>query len=67
MKIMNHLVEKNENAIGKVNIKTPKNIRIDEFNCLTSEAYLFKSGDDIKSILKGVSKSQTKHIKFGEY
>ena len=29
--------------------------------------YSFKCGDDMKNILKGVSKSQSKHIKFEEY
>ena len=29
--------------------------------------YAFKCGDDSKNKLKGISKSQSKHIKFAEY
>ena len=29
--------------------------------------YTFKCGNDSKNKLKGVSKSQSKHLKFGEY
>ena len=58
---------KNKKVIGKYKIETPKNIWIDEFICLRSKMYAFKSGDDSKNKLKGISKSQSKHIKFEEY
>ena len=34
--------------------------------CLRSKMYAFKCGDDSKNKLKGISKSQSKHIKFEE-
>ena len=37
------------------------------FLIIRSKTYSFKCGEDIKNKLKGVSKSQTKHIKFEEY
>ena len=55
---------KNKKVIGKFKIETPKNIWIDEFVCLRSKKYSFKCGDDYKNKLKGVSKSQSKHIIF---
>ena len=58
---------KNKKVIGKFKIETPKNIWIDEFVCLRSKMYSFISGDDSKNILKGISKSQSKLIKFEEY
>ena len=58
---------KNMTILGKLKIETPKKIWIDEFICLRSKTYAFKSGDDSKSKLKGISKSQSKHIKFKEY
>ena len=39
---------KNKKVIGKFKIETPKNIWIDEFICLRSKMYAFKSGDDSK-------------------
>ena len=59
--------KKNKKVIGKFKIETPKNIWIDEFVCLRSKMYAFKCGDDIKNKLKGISKSQSKNIKFEEY
>ena len=53
--------------IGKFKIVTPENIWIDEFIALRSKCYAFKCGDDSKNKLKGISKSQSKHIKFEEY
>ena len=50
----------------KFEIKTPKSIWIDEFVCLRSIMYSFKCGYNSKNILKGISKSQSKHIKFEE-
>ena len=60
---------KNKKVIGKFKIETPKNIWIDEFVCLRSKAYSFKCKDDKegKNKIKGISKSQSKHIKFQEY
>ena len=56
-------------VIGKFKIETPKNIWIDEFVCLRSKAYSFKckNNDENKNKIKGISKSQSKHIKFEEY
>ena len=64
----NHEVisNKNKKAIGKFEIETPKNISIDEFVCLRSKMYSFLYGDDKKNKLKGISKSQSEHNKFGE-
>ena len=58
---------KNEKVIGKFKIETPRNIWIDEFVCLRSKMFSFKCGDDNKNKLKGISKSQSKHIKLEEY
>ena len=64
----NHELFSNKNkVIGKFKIETPKSIWIDEFICLRSKMYAFKCGNDIKNKLKGISKSQSKHIKFEEY
>ena len=59
--------EKNKKVIGKFNLETPQNIWIDEFVCLRSKMYAFNCGNDSKNKLKGVSKSQSKNIKFEEY
>ena len=58
---------KNKKIIGKFKIETPKNLWIDEYVCLRSKMYAFKCGDDCKNKLKGISKSQSKNIKFEEY
>ena len=58
---------KNKKVIGKFKIETPKNIWIDEFVRVRSKMYSFICGDDSKNKVKGVSKSQSKHIKFDEY
>ena len=58
---------KNKKVIGKFKIETPKNIWIDEFICLRSKMYAFKCGGDSKNKLKGISKSQSKNIKFEEH
>ena len=60
---------KNKKVIGKFKIETPKNLFLDEFVCLRSKAYSFKCKDNIQSKIKikGISKSQSKHIKFEEY
>ena len=52
--------------IGKFKLETPKNIWIDKFVCLRSKMHAFKCGNDSKKKLKGISKSQSKHIKFEE-
>ena len=61
--------EKNKKDIGKFKIETPKNVAIDEYVCLRSKAYSFKckNEDESKNKIKGISKSQSKHIKFEEY
>ena len=59
--------KKNKKVIGKFKIETTKNIWIDEFVCLRSKMYAFKRGNDSKNKLKGISKSQSKNIKFEEY
>ena len=48
-------------------LETPRSIWIDEFVCLRSKIDAFKRGNDSKNKLKGVSKSQSKNIKFEEY
>ena len=60
---------KNKKVIGKFKIETPENIWIDEFVCLRSKAYSFKckNNDENKNKIKGISKSQSKHIKFEEH
>ena len=65
----NHEVysNKNKKTVGKNKIETPKNIWIDEFICLRSKMYAFKCGEDSKNKLKGISKSQSKHIIIGKY
>ena len=64
---MNYLVKKNEIIVGKFKLETPKIIWIDEFVCLRSKMYSFKCGDDSKNKLQGISKSESKHIRFEEY
>ena len=58
---------KNKKVIGKFKIETPENIWIDKFVCLRSKMYAFNCGDDSKNKLKGISRSQSKNIKFEEY
>ena len=63
--------EKNKKVLGKFKKETPKNIFIDEFVALRSKMYAFKCKDKDKeekdkNKLKGISKSQSKHIKFEE-
>ena len=58
---------KKEKVVGKFKIETPENIWIDEFVALRSKCYAFKCGNDSKNKLKGISKSQSKIIKFEEY
>ena len=51
-----------------VNLKeTPENVFIDECICLRGKVYAFKCGDASKNKLKGISKSQSKIVRFGEY
>ena len=61
--------KKNKKVIGKFKIETPNNVWIDEFVCLRSKACSFKrkDKDGNKNKIKGISKSQSKHIKFEEY
>ena len=58
---------KNKKLLGLFKLETPKNIWIDEFVCLRSKMCAFKCGDDSKNRLKGISKAQSKNIKFEEY
>ena len=58
---------KNKKRVGFFKIETPKNIWIDKFVCLGSKINSFKCGDDSKNKLKGISKAQSKNIKFEEY
>ena len=58
---------KNKKVVVKFKIETPENIWIDKFVALRSKCYAFKCGDDSKNKLKGISKSQSKNIKFDEY
>ena len=62
-------INKNKKVVGKFKIETPKNVWIDEFVCLRSKTYWFKckDKDESKNKIKGISKSQSKHIKFEEY
>ena len=67
----NHEVfsEKNKKVFGKFKIETRKNFCIGEFVCLRSKAYSFKCkhNNENKNKMKGISKSQSNHIKFEEY
>ena len=67
----NHEIFSNRNkkVIGKFKIETPKKIWIDEFVCLRSKAYSCKckNNDEDKNKIKGISKSQSKYIKFEEF
>ena len=58
---------KNKKVVGKFKIETPENIWIDEFVALRSKAYSFKCNNNNTNKLKGISKSQSKGIKFDEY
>ena len=60
--------EKNKKVIGKLKIETPKNVVLDQFVCSRSKDYSFKRKDNTesKNKMKGISKSQSKHIKFEE-
>ena len=58
---------KNKKVIGTFKIETPKSVWSVEFVCLRSKMYAFKSRIVSKNELKGVSKSQSKNIKFEEY
>ena len=59
----------NKKVLGKFKIETPKNNFIDEFIALRSKAYSFKCNNNYenKNKLKGITKTQTKNIKFEEY
>ena len=58
---------KNKKVVDKFKIETPENIWVDEFVALRSKCYAFKCGDNSKNKLKGISKSQSRNIKFDEY
>ena len=59
---------KKKKIIGKFKKETPKNFWIEDFVCLISKDYSFKSNDnnENENKTKGISKSQSKHIKFEE-
>ena len=61
--------DKNKKIVGKFKIETLRNVFIDKFVCLRSKMYAFKCRDETedKNKLKGISKSQSKNIKFQEY
>ena len=63
---MNYSVIKKK-VIGNFKNECPRNIWIDEFICLRSRMYAFKCGNESKNKSKGVSKSQSKNIKFEDY
>ena len=52
---------------GKFKIETPINVWIEEFVCLRNKMNAFKCGNDSKKKVKGISKNQSKNIKFEEY
>ena len=60
---------RNKKVIGKFKIETPKNVFIDEFVCLRSKMYAFKCKYETedKNKSKGISKYQSKNIKFQDY
>ena len=64
---MNYSVIKTKKLLVNLKQKLPKNIWIDEFVCLRNKMFPFKCGDHSENNLGGVSKSQSKHIKFEEY
>ena len=63
--------EKNKKVLGKFKIETSKNLFVDEFIALRSKMYAFKCKDknkeEDKNKLKGISKTQSKNIKFEQY
>ena len=59
--------KRNEKVVKKFKIKTPKKIWVDEFVCLRSKVCSFKCNDKIINKIKGISKSYSKNIKFGEH
>ena len=58
---------KNKELVGNFELETRKNNWNAEFVCLRSKMYSLKGEGDSNNKLKGSSKSQSKHIKFGEY
>ena len=65
---MNYLVIKTKKVIGKFKKEIPRNVWIDNFVCLRSKVYSFKCKDidENKIKIKGISKSQSEHVKFEE-
>ena len=55
---------KNQKVTGLIKLETLKNNWIDEFICSRSKPYSFKCGDKNTNKIKGISKSQSNHIKF---
>ena len=52
---------------SKVKLQTPQYVSIDDFVCLRKNVYSVNYGDDSKKKLKGIFKSQSKHINIEEY
>ena len=67
MKIMNYSVLKKQKLLKNIKLKRKKNFWIDEVFALRSKCYAFKCGDDSENKSKGISKSQSKNIKFEEF
>ena len=65
---MNFILLKRKKVVDKFKIETPKNIWIEEFVCFRSKAFSFKCNDnnENKKKIKGISESQSKHIKYEE-
>ena len=63
------LYSEKKKRLGFFKLECAKNIWMDEFVCLRSKAYSFKCKDnkEDKNKIKGISKSQSKHIKFEDY
>ena len=58
---------KNEKLIDKLKLETPKDISIDEFVALRSNAYSFICNCGKANKIEGISKSYSKIFKFEEY
>ena len=67
--IENHEIfcNKNKKVVGKGNIEFPEAAWIHEFIALRSKTYSFKCNDKNTKNLHGISKSESKYLKFEEY
>ena len=66
---MNYLVKKNKKVFGKFKNETLKKNWMDEFVCLRSKTNSSECKNNLesKNKIKGISKSQSKHIKFEDF